>query len=365
MINLQQYKKGFVLLLTLVVIMLVSGIAVLIIANKTSVSAKKTGFNIQVQQAQLAAEAGMESAIIKMNTDSSLIYPYTQSSTALNNSATYTYTISRDNGPPIIYTIQATGRSQDELATRVLTQNIASIMSDKYDLNLNLPAPIIAKSSISLSGNANVNNTQAGGGSISVLAGGIVSLSGNANTSSTEGSSDKNSIGDDIVDSDHDTNGNSTLIQNMTNDEFFEYFMGDTKTNVSNSATTIYSNTGDTNYSSRLDGVTGEIVWIDETSASIQSNAVIGSEANPVVLIFTGSVEIRGGANIYGVVYAMGTVDMGSGGAVINGTLITEGSSGLAGTLDSTGAEINSLSVDTNSDNIDSFVIVQGGVSDF
>ena len=331
------------LLLAMVVLALISGIAVLIITNKTTLAAKRVGFKLQQQQAKLAAEAGLEWAIIKMNTDSSLIYPYTQTATALNNGATYAYTITQDIGPPEIYTIQATGRSQDELAVKTLNQSVVSIVPSAYNLNLNLPAPIISKGSVSLTGNSSVNNTEAGGGSISVLAAGAVTLSGSASTSSTAGSSNKKSIGDDIVDSFHDTDGNSTLIRNMTFDEYFEYFMGDTKTNVSNSATTVYSNTGDTNYSSRLDGVTGEIVWIDETSVSIQSNAVIGSEENPVVLVFTGSAVIRGGAEIYGVVYIMGAVDMGNGNAGITGTLISEGSISLSGTLDAEGADIDNF----------------------
>ena len=72
-------------------------------------------------------------------------------------------------------------------------------------------------------------------------------------------------------------------------------------------ATLTYTNSNSTSYSN-LNGVTGAIIWINQTNgsmASINNNVVIGSAAKPVILIVNGNLQLNNNVTIYGLVFVL------------------------------------------------------------
>ncbi len=69
------------------------------------------------------------------------------------------------------------------------------------------------------------------------------------------------------------------------------------------------------------------------TTATINSNAVIGSPEKPVILIVEGNLKFNGNATLYGVLYVIGNwSNSGGGSAAVNGAVIVEGNMSSTGT---------------------------------
>lgn len=69
------------------------------------------------------------------------------------------------------------------------------------------------------------------------------------------------------------------------------------------------------------------------TTATINSNAVIGSPQNPVILIVDGDFKFNGNATLCGVLYVIGNwSNSGGGSASIHGAAIVEGNMSSTGT---------------------------------
>jgi hypothetical protein len=57
-----------------------------------------------------------------------------------------------------------------------------------------------------------------------------------------------------------------------------------------------------------LNGKTGTTIWIDQPSgaASLSGNTIVGSAANPVLLVVNGDFNVSGNVTIYGFVFVSG-----------------------------------------------------------
>jgi hypothetical protein len=113
-----------------------------------------------------------------------------------------------------------------------------------------------------------------------------------------------------------------------------------------------------------LGGLVGKVIYITQapgTTATINSNVVIGSPEQPVILIVDGDFKFNGNATLYGVVYVIGDWNnTGGGNAAIYGAAIVEGDMSSTGTPE--------LSFDTsleNLNNLTTLVKVPGSWRDF
>jgi PilX N-terminal len=69
----------------------------------------------------------------------------------------------------------------------------------------------------------------------------------------------------------------------------------------------------------------GKIIYVTGASQSTwQSNPVIGTQEEPVIVIFEGDFRIQGNIEIFGVVYISGTFTIGAGNPEIHGAIISE-----------------------------------------
>ena len=87
-------------------------------------------------------------------------------------------------------------------------------------------------------------------------------------------------------------------------------------------------NNSNTNYSSDLNGVVGQTIWIEQTggTARINGNTTIGSATQPVILIVNGNFKAKGNTTIYGIVYVAKNWNNGGGGNLnIIGAAVVEG----------------------------------------
>ena len=211
--------------------------------------------------------------------------------------------------------ITSTGTTSDTSTARTVRQ----LYSLQTALNDSGPAAgLISYGGINLGGNVLINNPST---QYSIWAGGNVGFTGSAGSNNGSGDvSDRNGLGNDV-------DANDTQLSNLTGDEFFEVFFTGDKAEIRNMATSYYSNTGNTNYSSALDGKTGQIIWIDQDGeAQINSNVTIGSPTEPVILIVNGDFVLNGNATVYGMVYVTQDWNNTGGGTLnVEGAVVVEG----------------------------------------
>jgi hypothetical protein len=74
------------------------------------------------------------------------------------------------------------------------------------------------------------------------------------------------------------------------------------------------------------DGTTGKIIYVEGTAESHwRSSPALGTEADPLIVIFEGDFRISGSFTCYCIFYVGGTFTHGSGSAIINGAIISRG----------------------------------------
>jgi hypothetical protein len=214
------------------------------------------------------------------------------------------------------------GTSADGSTTSTITQQIKNVAFMQ-----NPPTnPFTVKGGFSLGGNVSITNPV---GAVSVWSGGAASISGSATTANASGTTSSSSgINNDIM-------RNDASLSSLSGDQFFQNFFQSTKASVKSKAQTYFNNSTDTNYSSNLDGLTGQLIWIDQTSgeARVNSNITIGSPTAPVILVINGDFHLNGNATVYGVVYiAQDWNNSGGGTLTIHGTGLIEGNFSGTGT---------------------------------
>lgn len=144
---------------------------------------------------------------------------------------------------------------------------------------------------------------------------------------------DKGTTGPDVIQGD-------PALSSLTNDEFFQSFMGATRHEYRDNVATIRTQT-----TAGLSGIGGQVIWVDGQGGDIDLSGTIGSRDNPVVLVLDGNLDVSGDVTVYGVVYVTGDVKKATGNVTFYGTTIVEGQfQKAAGTpyfiYDPTGLEI-------------------------
>lgn len=340
----QKNQRGMITLVMTLMLMLIISIVILLVAKSSKVEQRISANEFGADQAFIAAQTGLQYAIpylvanrttiVKDTDNNGYIDTYTNSNTnnvVLSNGASYniTYSNPQQNNLNVIR-IQSTGTSANGATTRTVTQLV-------QNYNSGMPHPgnvgLVAKNIVNLSGNVEVTNTVT---NQTVHSGGIINSSGSVDLTTRLGTSSSpyNPVSG--------ANMNNTDLQDATNDQLFKNFFGVSMPTMQNRADLYYSNGG--NFSSTLNGVTGKIIYISG-SANFSSNAVIGSETQPVIIIADGSINISGTVTIYGFVYATQGVNL-SGTANFIGVAAGASNFNVSGSVDVTysGTVVNNLS---------------------
>lgn len=124
---------------------------------------------------------------------------------------------------------------------------------------------------------------------------------------------DKDTTGPDVIQGDPG-------LSSLTNDEFFEVFMGSPRQEYEESVATVR-----TQSTAELAGMGGQVIWVDGEGGDIDLSGTIGSRDNPVVLVLDGNLDVSGNVTVYGVVYVTGDVKSATGNVTFYGTTIIEG----------------------------------------
>ncbi|WP_237068420.1 hypothetical protein [Microbulbifer guangxiensis] len=249
--------------------------------------------------------------------------------------------------------VTAIGFSDDRSATHVVSQRLS--VTDPLP---NDPSnPMIAKGKVEINGSATVHNQE---GHSTIWSGGEVDLGSNNATAtevpdmgdsgyplcmdtpmtcSTVSSSNKLSIGLDVIESD-------TSIGNLTPSELFQNFFGMTPENYRNSGlVTMETTPADANADVQL--ATHQVIWVDG-DVSFTNNTSVGcsvamqgnnlcsaAETEPSILIIDGNASFEGTPNFHGMVFVTGNASI-TGNMTVVGSIIIAGelSSDAGGSMD-------------------------------
>ena len=337
------HQRGFATLLTSLIILVGITLITLFTARTTLMEQRMSANHYRSSQAFYAAQAALEIGIgyINQNGTNDLLgidfppsshplkqeYPFKTDATLLLQSPTH------PNNPTNCYQLIATGKSDDQIGSRTISQCVTTLDISRGD---GPEQPLISRTSVSLTGNASVINRY---GNTTIWSGDPVIL-GNSNsiktyirdagtplsaattvlesTDSTEAtqiiSSSNLGIGLDIIESDPALSG-------LTADDFFDNTFvlprGDIKT--------LAQNAGQLFTDPDIDGLTG-LIWIEGDSSL--SGGDIGTSTQPAIVIFNGNAQITGNPTIHGLVYVCGQLKV-SGTVSVVGASVIEGDPSL------------------------------------
>lgn len=344
--------QGAATLIITVILLLLSTLIMFFAANYGILQEKSIANVNRHYQAFEAADAGLEFGInyLQKNWATILAGPVSGFITPYSDASTTNITLTNGSKFSVVYTnptannyniikITSTGVSSDGTSTYVVSQ----LVRDGSILFSPATVPLVTQGDLNVAGNSEIKNTF---NSSTIMSGGAVAFSGSSQTTLTSGkSSSSSSIKSDVQ-------ANNTALSNLSLTDFFATYFGSTSTQIQNKMAHTYSNSGSTNYSSTLNGMTGTTIWIDQTggTATINGSTTIGSAANPVLLIVNGNLALSGNLTIYGYIFTFGTntIDSITGNVNITGALVT------AGELNITGSTVLSYnpSVITNLQNL-------------
>lgn len=332
--------QGAAALIMTVILIVISTLIMIFAANFGMMQEKTTANVNRNNEAYEAAEAGLEFGInyLKVNETTILAGPVAGFIPPYSDSNTTNVTLANGSQFSVVYTnpvandltliqITSTGRNSEGSSTRVVSQLV------KYGSVLFSPAnsPIVSQGQVSMTGNANITNTEF---DTTIQSASSVSLSGSAQTILNSGvSSTSTAQASDIQ-------SNNTSLGNMTQSDFFATYFGDTSAAVKNKMQHVYTNNTNTNYSSQLNGMNGTSIWIDQTggTATINGNTTIGTAENPVLLIVNGSLSVSGNLTIYGYIFVFGEniIDSFSGNVSIHGAIASTVNLSMSGNIEVT-----------------------------
>lgn len=323
-----------VILVILISSIIISSTAPTIIANQRVVANslyEKQAFenaNSGLEFAQMYGKVNLSSIITDNDNDGLISQVYNTS----NYIITYTNPIVSNFN---LLNVTSVGKSDNGNVTQTAVQRLyrSNFLSSKP------AAGLIAKGSVTLSGNVSTTNTETGK---TIWSGGSVTLSGSSATIGVGGvSSNKHGINSDVTQ-------NSTALSSLTDTQFFNNFFNKTKAVVKATADLSYTNTTNTNYSDSLSGVLGKVIYITQTSgtAALNSTITIGSAAQPVILVIDGDLKVNGNVTLYGMIYVANNWSQTGGGTLsVEGAVVVQGNIANNGTpnIAFKGAILNTL----------------------
>jgi FlaG/FlaF family flagellin (archaellin) len=222
-------------------------------------------------------------------------------------------------------TIEAQGRSDDQSAIRSMSETISGTPAVA-----NAPGnPLTSRGFVDLKGSGTITNLES---NMTIWSGDSIDVTGNSPKTVIKHpladggieSTNKNNKGLDIVD-------NDPSLSTLTDDEFFQNFLGLTPADYKDSvARTVVD--PDTTSMSSLDGEKATVIWVDG-DARFTSNTTIGTADDPVILIVDGLMEGAGNVTVNGVLFVTGNWS-GSGNLTVNGATVVRGDVDGTGSLD-------------------------------
>jgi|GEM_PF-1011812 len=368
----QKKSSGISILMIAITLLLVSTLLIFFTSMYSALQQKMSSNLYRNQQAFEAAQAGIEAAIPYFQGNSSAIIAsasggyltaYVNTSTsnvALANGSKYTFVYTNPTASNYnLITITSTGVNADGTATRILKQQIQNYSTSTF---VTPTVTISTQGNVMLSNNAAINNSST---NLNIHSGSFVSFTNSSHTTTSSGvSSNSSTTGSDLQQ-------NDSSLASMSVNNYFQSIFGTTQANVQSAANYTYTHSSNFNYSTALNGVTGSVIWINQTggTASITNNAVIGSAAKPVILIINGgSLSMDNSVTIYGFVFILDPTHdtILNNSATINGAIASTNDINLSNvaTINYNSSVLNALpSVSSSSSN--SYAKVPGSWRDF
>lgn len=315
---------GVASLLIALIIMVAVTITIIYAAQTSILEQRMSGNEIRAKQTAAAAQSGLETAMDQIRRgdyDPSTVNnntngPYRVAYYSPDDAPTGCTNTASDFAAPTLpadfdnreFVVMACGWSDDESASQ------AVLVTMKAGPSLGDPPnnPIITRGGIDIRGNAEVFNAY---NNLTIRTGGEVDISGNAGTTFmrqlTEEApalddtvpgpdsdiyremSNKDRIGVDVLDYDPS--------MNISDDEFFERFMGAPRDEYRENLVTHHFEEGD--FPGNLGPeYNGQTIWVD---GDVTLEGTIGTRENPVVMVVNGNVTARGKFDeFHGVLYA-------------------------------------------------------------
>ena len=333
-----QNQRGFALLSTTLILLLVLTIMSIFTARTVIQHQTITANLFKTQQAFEAAQAGMEYAITYLNDDPTAVTNWMVLGASLSDGSSYQvqYQYLDENGT--LMRLDSTGTSADGTATRTIMQ--------KIKLNTAVTVvqvrPATTRGPVILDGNASITNLE---NDSTITSGSTVTFSGTSQTILSGGTGSNGAgMGPDVVE-------NDPTLSAMTPSAFEMATLGRSIASMQYLATENFSYGVNHDYAGELAGLENVTIWITQTAgtASLSGGVTIGSAENPVNLIINGPLTMMGNITVYGNVIATGDVQM-VGGTLINGLLYSGGnvSIGASGTPMVEGAVVVDGQLDIN-----------------
>ncbi len=350
------------LVFTLVILVLMS--IIMLGTAKTSLMEQRISNNeFRARQAFEAAQAGMERAVAYLGSNGGDTVDATTNLSSGSQSSGGSYALAYSIPSADLVQVVATGNSADNTGLHQITQ----VLSFKPPIPGSPKQPLIVKSAVAMSGNANVENAYSNS---AIRSGGLSVSGGSATTYVCDGCSkvdpastpgqeidglppnlqpapsgeDQAGTADGIYESPGiDILENDPYFAAATDDEFFEnYFTGD-KNSIRAAADLYYNMSSDSGVADSLENQTNKLIWIDG-DIGLNSNTRIGctdthptdcsdGTVDPVILVVNGNLTCTGAVQVYGIVYVTGDWDV-QGTFEVYGSVIVEGDVEGNGTLD-------------------------------
>ncbi len=353
-------QRGAITLAISLSILVLSTLVIFNVSKAILMEQKITNNENRAALAFEAAEAGLTEAITVLQEDASIdltaVFDTNNDGTGDSNTMTVgtgrvTIAVTDLSGDRTSLRIVAQGFSDDNTATRTITQTMTTINPLP-----NAPDnPVVTKGSIIISGSATVHNPE---GHSTIWSGDDIDLGSN-NSTSTEvpdasaagypacmdvpmscslvQSSSRLLASVDIIE-------NDTSLGTLSDAEFFENFFGLDATTYRSSMVTLETVPASANAAVHL--ATHEVIWIEGnhtfsgvtigcTSAVTGNNVCPNANTKPSIVIVNGNATFSGNPHIYGILYVTGDVTAG-GNTTVHGALVIGGSatSNTGGSLD-------------------------------
>jgi len=347
------HQRGFATLLTSLIILVGITLITLFTARTTLMEQRMSANHYRSSQAFYAAQAALEIGIGYINqygTANLLGKVFPPSGDPLLQEYPFkTGTTLTLNSPGDCYHLIATGKSDDQIGHRTISQCVTTLDISRGG---GPEQPLISRSSVYLSGNSAVINRY---GNTTIWSGDPVTL-GNSNSIKTyiRDTNTSLSASTDILESTDSTVATQIIsssnigigldiierdpaLSGLTADEFFDNTFvlsrGDIEDSARNADQLFNDDDNDdvpdsSNYTADIDGLTG-LIWIEGGGSLPGGN--IGTRTQPAIVIFNGNAQITGNPIIHGLVYVCGQLNI-AGTVSVVGAAVIEGDPNLVPT---------------------------------